>query len=129
MSCSKCIRSTAVAVSGTTMTITIPATTLSNHQRICVAVCQSIPSTITPDTTVAITDGTSTLNLINPCGNYVYADQIRCRKVLPLLVATDVPLAIVLQHTNLCCTQHVFPVLNGPTTTAPASETTPSTRS
>lgn len=79
---------------------------------------QSIPGTITPNTTVTLISGNAKLNLIDCCGNYVYADQLRSRRVLHLVVATDVPLATVTNWSRLCCTQHEFPILNGPTATS-----------
>lgn len=119
--CKNLIKSTNVALSGTTLQITIPATVINNHQRLCVAICQAIPGTITPNTTVSVISGSATLNLIDCCGNYIYADQLRSRRVLHLVVATDVPLATVTNWSRLCGTQHVFPILNGPTTTSPAT--------
>ena len=119
--CKNLIRSTAIALSGTNLQITIPATVIKNHQQLCVALCQSIPGTVTPNTTVTLISGNATINLIDCCGNYVYADQLRSRRVLHLVVATDVPLATVTNWSRLCGTQHVFPILNGPTTTSPAT--------
>lgn len=112
--CANFVKSTAIAVSGTTLQITIPTTTLRNHQKLCVALCQSIP-TVTENTTVAIVDGTTNLNVVTCKGNYVYADQLRSRKVLKLCIATDVPLAIALPASNLCCTDHSFPPITGAT--------------
>lgn len=124
--CPNIVKSTSVALSGTNLQITIPATVLKNHQKLCVAICQSIPGTITPNTTVTVISGNAKINLIDCCGNYVYADQLRARRVLHLVVATDVPLATVTNWSRLCCTQHVFPILNGPTTSTTATASTSS---
>lgn len=113
--CSRFVQSTAVAVSGNFLQITIPALTLCNKSKLCVAICQSIPSTATNSMPVQLTDGTNTLNVITPCGNYLYADQLRSRKVLHLTIATDVPLAKLTTMNCLCCTSHTFPVLNSST--------------
>lgn len=120
--CPNLVQSTAIAVSGTALQITIPTTALSNGQCLCIALCQAIPSTVTPNTTVAIVDGSTTLNVINECGNLIYADQLRARKVLRVRVATDVPLAMLRSNTKLCSTQHVFPTLNLATTPAAATQ-------
>ena len=119
-SCANCpslIKSTAIALSGTTLQITIPSVTMKNHCKLCIALCQAIPGTVTPNTTVSVVSGSATLNLIDCFGNYVYADQLRSRRVLHLVVATDIPLATVTNWSKLCCTQHDFPVLNAPTAT------------
>lgn len=114
--CANLVRSTALAVTGGALRITIPTTPLRNHQQLCVAIAQPIPGTVTPNTTVQIVDGTSTFNIITPCGNYLYADQVRSRRVLHLVIATDVPLAKLTNTCNLLNTSHVFPVIPATTT-------------
>lgn len=110
--CPNLVKSTAVALSGTNLQITIPTMAITNGQKLCIALCQATPGTVTPNTTVTLISGSANINLINECGNYVYADQLRARKVLRVRVATDVPLAITCNTTRLCSTQHVFPTLN-----------------
>ena len=117
-SCSKCyylVKSTAIAISGTDLQITIPTTTLQNGQPLCVVLAQSIPSGVTADMPVQIVDGTSTLNVTTCSGNYLYADQIACRKVLRTRIATDSLVARLTNSSCVRCTNHTFPTL--PTTT------------
>ena len=114
-SCERLVRSTSIAVVGTTLQITIPTTAIKNRQCLCVVLAQSIPSTVTADMNVQIVNGSSTLNILTPCDNFLYADQLTCRKVLRLRVATD---TLVAKLRNTCvvrCTRHVFPTI--PTTT------------
>ena len=113
-SCERLVRSTSIAVVGTTLQVTIPTTAIKNHQCLCVVLAQSIPSTVTADMNVQIVNGSSTLNILTPCDNFLYADQLTCRKVLRLRVATD---TLVAKLRNICairCTRHVFPTI--PTT-------------
>ena len=113
-SCERLVRSTSITVVGTTLQITIPTTAIKNKQCLCVVLAQSIPSTVTADMNVQIVNGSSTLNILTSCDNFLYADQLTCRKVLRLRVATD---TLVAKLRNICairCTRHVFPII--PTT-------------
>lgn len=107
-SCAYFVRSTAIAVSGTAVKIAIPTTALNNQQRLCIALTQAIPGTATANMTVQIVDGGTTLNVVTPCGNYLYADQLRSRRVLHTNVLTD---TLTAKLTNLCGlvpTAHTF---------------------
>ena len=113
-SCNVCpylVKSTAIAVSGTNLAITIPTMSLRNKQPLCVVLAQSIPTGVTADMPVQIVDGTATLNVTTPCGNYLYADQIACRRVLRTRVATDALTAQLTGNNCVRCTAHVFPTL------------------
>ena len=116
-SCNQCpymVKSTSIAIAGTTLQVTIPTTTLNNKQPLCVVLAQAIPSGVTADMNVQIVDGTSTLNVVTCSGNFLYADQIACRKVLRTKVATDTLIATLMRSSCIRCTSHVFPTL--PTT-------------
>ena len=113
-SCERLVRSTSIAVVGTTLQVTIPTTAIKNKQYLCVVLAQSIPSTITADMNVQIVNGSSTLNILTPCDNFLYADQLTCRKVLRLRVATDTLVAKLRNSCAIRCTRHVFPTI--PTT-------------
>ena len=113
-SCERLVRSTSIAVVGTTLQVTIPTTAIRNHQCLCVVLSQSIPSTVTADMNVQIVNGSSTLNILTPCDNFLYADQLTCRKVLRLRVATDTLVAKLRNTCAVRCTRHVFPTI--PTT-------------
>ena len=115
-SCERLVRSTSIAVVGTTLQITIPTTAIKNKQCLCVVLAQSIPSTVTADMHVQIVNGSSTLNILTPCDNFLYADQLTCRKVLRLRVATDTLVAKLRNNCAIRCTRHVFPTIPATTT-------------
>ena len=113
-SCNQCpylVKSTGIAIVGTALQITIPTMTLTNKQPLCVVLAQSIPSGVTADMNVQIVDGTSTLNVVTCSGNFLYADQIACRKVLRMRIATDTLIAKLFSNSCVRCTNHVFPTL------------------
>ena len=109
--CPYLVKSTAIAIVGTALQITIPTTMLSNKQPLCVVLAQSIPSGVTADMNVQIVDGTSTLNVVTCSGNFLYADQIACRKVLRMRIATDTLIAKLSSNSCIRCTSHEFPTL------------------
>ena len=115
-SCERLVRSTSIAVVGTTLQVTIPTTAIKNRQCLCVVLAQSIPSTVTADMNVQIVNGSSTLNILTPCDNFLYADQLTCRKVLRLRVATDTLVAKLRNTCAVSCTRHVFPTIPATTT-------------
>ena len=115
-SCERLVRSTSRAVVGTTLQVTIPTTAVKNRQCLCVVLAQSIPSTVTADMNVQIVNGSSTLNILTPCDNFLYADQLTCRKVLRLRVATDTLVAKLRNTCAVRCTRHVFPTIPATTT-------------
>lgn len=125
--CCNLVKSTSITLSGTTLTITIPQMQFTNNCKLCVVLCQSIPEGVSNNTQVVLTSGTTTLNLINKCGNRIYGDQLRCRRVISMIIATDTLNAVVMPWSKLCCTTFQFPVLNAPASTAPASATTETT--
>lgn len=106
--CPKLIISTAVAVSGSNMAITIPATTLQNRQKICLLLAQNIPSGAGTLPAV-ISDGSTAIAMLRPCGNYVRADQLRTRRRYVLTVATTPASAIVRNTQCLECTTYTQP--------------------
>ena len=120
-SCERLVHSTSIAVVGTTLQVTIPTTAIKNHQCLCVVLAQSIPSTVTADMNVQIVNDFSTLNILTPCDNFLYADQLTCRKVLRLRVATDTLVAKLRNTCAVRCTRHVFPTIP---TTATISDVT-----
>lgn len=115
-SCERLVRSTSIAVVGTTLQITIPTTSIKNRQCLCVVLAQSIPSTVNANMNVQIVNGSSTLNILTPCDNFLYADQLTCRKVLRLRVATDTLVAKLRNTCAVRCTRHVFPTIPATTT-------------
>ena len=87
----KTILTTAVAVSGTNLVLTIPETTFNNCQSYCIRIAQDIPATATNLMNVAIQIGaTATLYpIVRKCGHYLYANQVRTRRNYLLLAAGD----------------------------------------
>lgn len=113
-SCNTCpylVKSTAIAIVDDTLNITIPTTTLRNCQPLCVVLAQSIPTGVTADMPVKIVDGASTLSVTTPTSNFLYADQLTCRKVLRARVATDTLIARLTSTACIRCTAHEFETL------------------
>ena len=81
------ILTTAVAVSGSNLVLTIPAGTYENCVRYCIRIAQDIPSTATNLMPVVIKIGTgATLYNVNrKCGHHLYANQVRTRRNYSLL--------------------------------------------
>ena len=121
--CCHFTKSIAIAVNGGFLDITIPERILRNREKLCIALCQNIPETIAPLPVRVVIAGTTpiTIDAVTPCGNLLYSDQLRSRKVLHLHAATDTP-ALVAQTSNLCRTAHNFPTIPAP---APAPTPTP----
>lgn len=113
-------KSTAIALSGTVVQITIPNQQLTNREKLCVALCQSIPSNVTATTTVQLLVNGTKIPLITPWGNNVYASQLRSRRVLHICIATDTSTGVVTNAKCLCPTTAGFPILNPPATSTAA---------
>ena len=109
--CPYLVKSTSIAIVGTELDITIPTTTLSNKQPLCVVLAQSIPAGVTADMPVKIIDGATTLSVVTPACNFLYADQLACRKVLHTRIATDTLIARMCSNNCVRCTSHVFTTL------------------
>lgn len=125
-SCCRFVKTTAVAVVGSNLQLTIPATTLKNHQRLCVCIAQAIPGTVTPNMGVVVLNGATSMTVVTRCSNLVYADQVKSRVVLHLTAATDTSRLVLTDVRCLCPTAHVFPVINSTTVTDTSVEDEPS---
>lgn len=123
--CARFVKTTAVAVVGGNLQLTIPTTPITNHQRFCICIAQAIPGTVTPDTPVTVLIGSASFSVINHCGNRVYADQIKSRIVLHVTAATDTNLFTLNDTRCLCHTAHVFPVINPVVSVGEAESTEP----
>uniref|UniRef100_A0AAU8AZI2 Uncharacterized protein n=1 Tax=Dulem virus 36 TaxID=3145754 RepID=A0AAU8AZI2_9CAUD len=110
--CTHFVRTTSVALVAGVLQLTIPSPTvqLTNGEKICICVAQSIPTGITSANTVAIVINGVEYPLRTRCGNNVHADQIRSRKVYHTNIATDIPAFTVSSH-ELCRTGFNFPVI------------------
>ena len=112
----KPIKTTAVAVSGTNLVLTIPSMTFNNCEKYIICVAQAIPDTATNLMSVAIQigDGTTLYPMVRRCGHYVYANQIKANQTYCLLVAADTQRFVVVGG-NIICTNC------GTATTLPAA--------
>lgn len=109
--CCHFVKTTSISQSGSVMSLKIPARNLKNREKLCICLAQAIPVSTTPyNTTVSVTVGSVTLPLYTSCGNRVYADQLRSRRILHLNTATDV-LSFTVSPKEICCTDHPFPTL------------------
>ena len=118
--CEHFVRTNSVTLVGNVLVLNIPQKSYSNKEKVCICVAQAIP-TVTSVNTVAITIGTSTTQypLRTRCGNNVYADQIRSRKVYRTNVATDTA-SFIVPRCELCRTGFNFPII--PTTATSVAE-------
>ena len=85
------INTTAVAVSGTNLVLTVPEMTFNNCETYVIRIAQDIPATATNLMNVAIQIGTTTTlyPIVRKCGHYLYANQVRkCRNYV-LIAAGD----------------------------------------
>lgn len=89
--CPNLVISTAVAYDGTTNTlnITIPESTYSNCQKVCIVVAQNIPATTTINALVYIFVGTSSFPLVKCNGLQATASEIRTRTKYSTRVVTN----------------------------------------
>lgn len=71
---------------GAPVQIYIPTVALQNHQRIKLIICQNIPQGVGQ---VFINDDSTEYPLMTRTGNYVRADQLRCRKCYELVFGSD----------------------------------------
>ena len=113
--------STAIAITGTDMVITIPAATYTNRENVCILLAQNIPASATPLPVVIQIDGaTGTIPLRDKCGNNIYSDQLNSRMIYPFYAATDSQTFVYrLRSGCLPKTRHSF-LATIPTATVPA---------
>lgn len=83
--------STAIAATATELVITIPANTYYNHNKLCLVLAQAIPEITGLPLPVVIQIGTDTTTypLRDGCGNNIYSDQLRSRRIYQLIVNTE----------------------------------------
>lgn len=112
--CDNLIPTTAMAVSTGFLTLTIANMTLMDRQKICLMTAQPIP-TAAGNLPVQVSVNGQNMPVYNRCGNYVRADQLRSRRVYPLIVGTTP--AHFTACANLCPTSFVQPTISIPTTT------------
>lgn len=121
--CVNILSSTSVTSSATNVTIVVPARTIYNNQCEKLLIQQAIPTSSSGTAVpVLLTIGTATLQLVDRCGNAVFSDQLKSRKIYDIRFHTT-----ALTATILCsipnCTSGVNTVFNPAT---PPSEPVPS---
>jgi hypothetical protein len=112
--CEHFVRTNSVTLTGNVLilNISVPLVALSNKQKICICVAQSIPSGASSADTVTVTigAGATKYSMLTKVGNFVHADQIRSRRVYHTDFATDTGLFVV-KNCELCPTDASFPVI------------------
>jgi hypothetical protein len=102
------------------VTIVVPEKTIYNNQCEKLLIQQAIPTSSSGTAVpVLLTIGTATLQLVDRCGNSVFSDQLKPRRIYDIRIHTASKLATVLCNLPKC-TVGVTPVLNNPTTSTPA---------
>lgn len=99
MTCNcKTILTTAVAISGNNLVLTVPTTIFENCREYVIRIAQDIPLTATNLMTVAIKIGAApTLYaVVRKCGHNLYANQLHTRRNYRLKVAADVQRFVLL---------------------------------
>lgn len=118
------VKSTSIVISGTQLVINIPEVTLTNHQHFKLVLCQNIPATAGVSQVIVATP-TQTINAFVVTGNYLRADQIKCRKCYEMVYGTDPLHVSMVRCLPRSCYDVAFP--NGAATTASASVAVAST--
>ena len=109
------VRSTAVTLSGNTLTITLPdVNTIINGDIIRFVILQTIPTT-TPFATVYVKINNETIPVLTRFGNSVMADQLRTRRVYAIGIGTQYPNSVML--TCIPKSGYSFPTIVTPTVT------------
>lgn len=117
------ILTTAVAVSGDNLVLTIPEGTYVNCENYVIRIAQDIPATATNLMPVVLVIGSGSTQhpILRRCGHHLYANQIRTRRNYVLKVAADTGSFILVGGyicTCNCGTVASLPVPATPTTAA-----------
>lgn len=118
------IKSTSIVMSGSQLVINIPAVTLTNHQKFKLVLCQTIPSTAGVSQVILATP-TQTFNMFVVTGNYLRADQIRCRRCFDMVYGNNPVHVSMRRCLPESCYDVAFPT--GSSTTASATSSVAST--
>lgn len=111
------IKSTSIVMDGSQLLINIPAVTLANHQEFKLILCQPIPTTAGVSQ-VLLQTPTATIEMRLRTGNYVRADQLKCRRCYDMVYGTDPVHASMLCCLKRSCYDIAFPT--GAATTSSA---------
>ena len=96
------LKSTAVAISGTTVIITIPTTTFTTPDTFNLVIAQTLP-TLGYGYPVIINNNGQFINLLDKMGNYVIAGELRPRKCYKIYY-NDFPshMTVISQIDHIC---------------------------
>lgn len=113
MACNRCdrfIKSSSITTTSTNLVITLSTTpTLTNLKRFCLVLAQSLPSGANT-LPVQIQIGTTVYPVYTRTGNLLRADQIRCRRVYPIIFGSDPN-----HFSMLCCVPNTVYTPTAPT--------------
>lgn len=114
------ILTTAVAVSGDDLILTIPEGTYANCENYVIRIAQDIPATATNLMPVIVEIGTAATQypILRRCGHHLYANQIRTRRNYVLKVAADTGAFVLVG--GYICTCNCGTVASLPFPTPPA---------
>jgi hypothetical protein len=121
--CPKLILSTAIAVSGANLVITIPQGCYLDDTKYCIVTAQNIPSTATINMPVYVQVGTGTVlyPLLNCDGTQIVAADIQKRTKYSVKVETTPTSGVFRLLSNICCDRNNNLLsINGTTPTATA---------
>lgn len=82
------IKSTSIVMAGSQLLINIPAVTLTNNQEFKLILCQPIPTTAGVSQVILQTPTTS-IEMRLRTGNYVRADQLKCRRCYDMVYGNN----------------------------------------
>jgi hypothetical protein len=128
--CNKLVLSTAIAVSGTNLVITIPNGCYLDDTKYCIVTAQSIPSAATINMPVVIQVGTGTVlyPLINCDGTQIVASDIQKRTKYSVMVETTPTSGVFRTLGNICCDRNNnLASINGTTPTSTVAAVTTET--
>lgn len=110
LGCDRFIKSSSITTTSTNLVITLSTTpTLTNLKRFCLVLAQSLPSGANT-LPVQIQIGTTVYPVYTRTGNLLRADQIRCRRVYPIIFGSDPN-----HFSMLCCVPNTVYTPTAPT--------------
>lgn len=113
------IKSTSIVMAGSQLLINIPAVTLTNHQNFRLILCQPIPVTAGVSQ-VLLQTPTTTIEMRLVTGNYVRADQLKCRRGYDMVYGNNPVHASMRCCLKRSCYDIAFPTGTATTTVAPS---------
>lgn len=108
--CNKNLVSTSVVNGGGNIQITVPDFVICNNTCRNLIIAQKVPALDTPVPVILIVNGTK-FQMILENGNYLYSDQINCRRCYTIQFATDSSLVVV-KRGCIKCTNFQFKAIN-----------------